>query len=44
MDFWFWRFGFAKETMRERKGELFFMAFVDDNDIDLPYGIDKKLE
>ena len=48
-EFWFWRFGFAKETMRERKGELFiylfiFMTFVDDNDIDLLYGIDKNLK
>ena len=48
MDFWFWRFGFAEEAMRERERvkESFkkkkILAFVDDNDIDLLYGIDKN--
>ena len=44
LDLWFWRFGFVKAAMRERKWEISFMGFVDDNDIDLLYGIDKNLK
>ena len=43
-----WICGGSHERERESKGELFFkkkkLAFVDDNDIDLPYGIDKNLK